>query len=83
VTAHLGPFFKLKMIVDISIKYHLSLSNLGAIYSLSTKAVISMSPILSPKYGNFILDKGFVKIYASFSSMEIYQITTSLFHTLS
>jgi hypothetical protein len=40
--------------------------------SPSTKGVISTSPNLSLKYVNFILDRGFVKISAICSSVEIY-----------
>jgi hypothetical protein len=52
--------------------YQCSLPTEEVISSLSTKGAISMSPNLSLKYEKFILDKGFIKIYAVFSSMEIY-----------
>jgi hypothetical protein len=63
--------------------YQCSLPTEEVISSLSTKGAISTSPNFSLKYANFILDKGFVKIFAIYSSMEIYCRTTSPLWTLS
>jgi hypothetical protein len=63
--------------------YQCSLPTEEVISSLSTKGEISTSLSLSLNYANIILDKGFVKIYAVFSSMEIYWRTTSPLWTLS
>jgi hypothetical protein len=57
--------------------YKFSLPTRGAISSLSAKGVIYTIPVLSLKYANFILDKGFVKIFATCSSVEIYWSFTS------
>jgi hypothetical protein len=52
--------------------YQHSLPNKEVISSLSTKGAISMSPSLSLKYVNFILERGFAKILVVFSSVEMY-----------
>jgi hypothetical protein len=59
--------------------HHQSFPTEELISSLSTKGAISMSPSLSLKYANFILDRGFVKILVVYSSMEMYWRTTSPF----
>jgi hypothetical protein len=80
---NLDHFPNWKMTAHESIIYQCSLPTWGAISSLSAKGVISTSPILSLKYANFILDKGFVKISATCSSVEIYWSFTSPSWTLS
>jgi hypothetical protein len=74
---NLDHFPNLKMTSHESITYQFSLPTWGAISSLSTKGFISTSPIFSLKYAKFIMDKGFIKISATYSSMEIYWSFTS------
>jgi hypothetical protein len=79
----LNHFPSWKTIVHKSMIYQCSLPTWRAISSLSFKGVISMIPNLSRKYANFILDRGFVKIFVVCSSVRIYWSFTSPSWTLS
>jgi hypothetical protein len=46
--------------------------NLESHSSLSTKGFISTIPIFSRKYANFILERGFVRIFVACSSVGMY-----------
>ena len=72
-----------KMTVHKSITHQFSLPTWRVIYSLSDKGVISMIPIFYRKYENFILDRGFVRVYVVCSSVGIYWSFTSPSWTLS
>jgi hypothetical protein len=76
-------FSNLKMIVLNSMICQCSLPTWRVISSLSAKGVISMIPNLSQKYANFILDRGFVRIFVVYSSVGIYWSFTSPSWTLS
>jgi hypothetical protein len=78
VTAQPGPFSELENDCPYINNILVLPPNLGVITSLSNKEVISTSPFLSLKYVNFSSwTKNLPKIFAIYSSVEIYWRMTS------